>query len=72
MADDILSLRLDPTLRAALDRVSKIHGITVSDLLRLAADHVTGLPSADVTALLACPGCKGTGRRYKTSDKETP
>ncbi len=71
MADDV-SLRLDPTLRTSLDTVAKTHSITVSDLLRLAADHITGMPAADVTALLACPGCKGTGRRYKTSSKEAP
>jgi uncharacterized protein (DUF1778 family) len=68
MADDVLSLRLNPDRRAVIDMIAARHGITVSDLLRAAADHVARMPVDDVTKLLACTACGGTGQRFKTKE----
>ena len=70
MADDVLSLRFDADRRGALDIVAQRHGVTVSDLLRAATDHLARLSSAEVDALLACPTCKGSGRRFKTKEND--
>lgn len=70
MADDVLSLRFDADRRGTLDVVAQRHGVTVSDLLRAATDHIARLSPAEVDALLACPTCKGTGRRFKTKDTD--
>lgn len=67
MPDDVLSLRLSPDRRAVIDAVAARHGITVSDLLRAAVDHVVRMPADDVVKLLACTACGGTGQRFKTT-----
>ncbi len=68
---DVLSLRLDADRRGTLDTVAERHGVTISDLLRAATDHLARLSHAEVDALLACPACKGTGRRFKTKDPDS-
>ncbi len=74
MADDVLSLRFDADRRGTLTVVAERHGVTVSDLLRAATDHLARLTADEVDALLACPTCKGTGQRFKTTrqPEETP
>ena len=74
MADDVLSLRLDVARRAAFEATAGRHGVTVSDLLRVAVETVAGMDADDLARLLACTACGGTGRRFKTTPepKENP
>ncbi len=69
MADDkseVLSLRVSADLSGALKIVADRHGITVSDLLRLAAEDVIRVSPDALRERLACPSCKGSGQRFKT------
>lgn len=61
------SVRLDPALVTALQATATEHGLTVSDLLRIGAEHVAHMSEADLRHALACPTCRGTGQRFKTT-----
>lgn len=64
----VLSLRLDPEVAAALRDVANLRGVTVSDLLREAAERIVGFheddePGAEVLAAFEAGiarGCGGT------------
>lgn len=66
--DEVLSLRVSGDLRGALDVVADRHAITVSDLLRLAAEDAIRLTPDQLRERIACPTCKGTGQRFKTKE----
>lgn len=68
--DEVLSMRTTTDHVGALKIVAERHGISVSDLIRAATDVVTRMPPADLTKLLACPTCKGTGQRFKAKETD--
>jgi predicted transcriptional regulator len=73
MADDkseVLSLRLSADLDGALKIVAERHGITVSELVRMAAEDAIKMTPDALRERLACPTCKGTGQRFKAREVE--
>lgn len=68
MADDeakeTTSLRLRPSLRADLQRIAEENSTTVSALLGSCAEDLALLTAEELRVWLACPRCKGSGRRH--------
>lgn len=62
--DQVTSLRLRPSLHAELQKIAEANGTTISALLGSCAEDLAAMPAEGLAAWLACPRCKGSGRRH--------
>ena len=63
-AKETTSLRLRPALLADLQAIAEANGTTVSALLGSCAEDLAAMPAEGLQAWLACPRCKGSGRKH--------